>query len=195
MTRLELLTVIIGRARSNGFEFRRWYTARMGVPWISPQAALVLLDGQRRYYSLIFSHEFAQAFWKAGSEITFDVPEQVFERAMPDGTRRTIRRQPFMRRSLRPNAWRYHLREMALAEEPLRYLRKYLHIEDDLQLVPTTPDEPKPNAAVSKGRRAASPASTQLALRHASRKRGAVPRAMPTGTPAFLRRPYLPEDK
>ena len=37
-----------------------------------------------------------------------------------------------MRRSARPDAWRYHLREMALADEPLRYMRRYLHVEDEI---------------------------------------------------------------
>ena len=58
MTRLELLTIVVGRARSNGFEFRRWYTSRLDLPWISAEAALKLLNQQRRYYSLLFSHDF-----------------------------------------------------------------------------------------------------------------------------------------
>ena len=132
MTRLELLTIVVGRARGNGFEFRRWYTSRLGIPWISAEASLKLLDQQRRYYALLFSHEFANAFWKAGEEITFSVPSQTFQRPMPDGTLKTVERKGFMRRSARRDAWKYHLREMALAEEPLRYLRKYLNVEEDL---------------------------------------------------------------
>ena len=119
MTRLELLTIVVGRARGNGFEFRRWYTSRLGIPWISAEASLKLLDQQRRYYALLFSHEFANAFWKAGEEITFSVPSQSFQRPMPDGSIKTVHRQGFMRRSARRDAWKYHLREMALAE-PVR---------------------------------------------------------------------------
>jgi hypothetical protein len=63
MTRLELLTIVVGRARANGFEFRRWYTGRLGIPWISAEASLKLLDQQRRYYALLFSHEFANSIW------------------------------------------------------------------------------------------------------------------------------------
>src|SRR6202789_1991369 len=132
MTRLELLTIVVGRARANGFEFRRWYTGRLGLPWISAEASLKLLDQQRRYYALLFSHEFANAFWKAGEEITFSVPAQSFQRPMPDGTLKTVERKSFVRRSARRDAWRYHLREMALAEEPLRYIRRYLNVEEDL---------------------------------------------------------------
>jgi hypothetical protein len=175
MTRLELLQLVIGRARANGFEFRRWYTARLGLPWISFEAALSLLDAQRRYYALVFSHEFAQTFWKPGSEITFDVPPQTFQRVMPDGSTRTVTRKPFIRRSARPNAWKYHLRQMALAEEPLRYLRKYLHIQEDLSDDAAVP-QPSPNG---------------IAVAKAPAKKRA-PRPLPTELPAFLQRPYRP---
>ena len=175
MTRLDLLQLVVARARSNGFEFRRWYSARLGLPWISAEAALTLLDAQRRYYALIFSHEFAQTFWKPGQDITFDVPPQTFTRVMPDGTTRTIARKQFIRRSARPNAWKYHLRHMALAEEPLRYLRKYLHIEEDL-----SPESTEANAS------AAETASPPTGLRNRT------PRPLPTEPPAFLQRPYRP---
>ncbi len=172
MTRLELLQLVVARARANGFEFRRWYTGRLSLPWISSEAALTLLDGQRRYYALVFAHDFARAFWKAGTDITFEVPENSFERTMPDGTRRVIHRKPFIRRSSRRDVWRYHLREMALAEEPLRYLRKYLHIEEDLD-----PEE-KVNAA-------------KVAKKAVGKKVAGV-RPLPAELPAFLQRPYRP---
>jgi hypothetical protein len=132
MTRLELLKILIGQARANGFDFRHWYTASLRLPWQGQAAALDVVESQRRYYALLFHHDFAQAFWKAGEAITFQVPAQSFERSMADGSTRTIERKSFMRRSGRPDAWRYHLRQMALAEEPLRYMRRYLHVEEDL---------------------------------------------------------------
>lgn len=180
MTRLELLQLVVGRARANGFEFRRWYTTRLGLPWISSEAALALLDAQRRYYALIFSHEFARTFWKPGAEITFDVPPQVFRRSMPDGSIRTVHRKPFVRRSSRPNAWRYHLRQMALAEEPLRYLRKYLHIEEDL---------------LAEDDAGQATASTTDAVLPGRNGRSASPmRPLPTELPEFLQRPYKPAE-
>jgi hypothetical protein len=195
MTRLELLTIVTGRARTNGFEFRRWYTTRLGLPWISTEAALTLLDQQRRYYALLFSHDFACAFWKAGEDITFAVPAQTFERRMPDGSVATVTRKPFMRRSARRDAWRYHLREMALAEDPLRYLRKYLHVEEELDEEPSPVVAPEPNPqsaprdAVKRGRgrpkkSVASADGTKAA------KAKPFPRPLPAGTPSFLRRPY-----
>lgn len=185
MTRLELLQLVVARARTNGFEFRRWYTGRLGLPWISAEASLTLLDTQRRYYALLFSHEFASTFWKPGTDITFEVPAQSFSRPMPDGSLRTIQRKSYIRRSLRPDVWRYHLREMSVAEEPLRYLRKYLHIEEQLDTEPelvtkmSAPEQDStdelPGSAGKRGM--ASSPKAQL-------------RPLPGGKPAFLQRPY-----
>jgi hypothetical protein len=180
MTRLELLTIVVGRARSHGFEFKKWYVGRMHLPWISAEAALTLLDQQRRYYALLFAHDFARAFWKGGEEITFAVPAQTFERVLPDGTRKVVERRPFTRRSARRDAWRYHLREMALAEDPLRYLRKYLNVEEDLSedIAAATAEETilaKPKVAAPEVKK--------------SREKP-IARPIPTDLPRFLKRPY-----
>jgi hypothetical protein len=198
MTRLELLTIVVGRARSNGFEFRRWYTGRLNLPWISAEASLKLLDQQRRYYALLFSHDFANAFWKAGEEITFSVPSQTFQRRMPDGSTGTVTRQSFTRRSARRDAWRYHLREMALSEEPLRYLRKYLNVEEDLtediaaavadeQPTPEQSKTPKPRARRTPATKVPSAERATTGVRTKP-----IARPIPTDLPAFLRRPYNP---
>lgn len=178
MTRLELLKIVIGRARANGFELRRWYTARLALPWTNAADAIAALEQHRCYYTLLFSHEFAMAFWKPGAEITFQVPAQTFQRRMPDGTIQTVKRKPFIRRSARKDAWRYHLREMALAEEPLRYIRRYLNVEDDLTDVPAPAQEAAPRKSRS---------APCIAVTSTSRK---PPRPLPEDPPAFLRRPY-----
>jgi hypothetical protein len=93
--------------------------------------------GERRYYVLLFSHEFASHFWKAGESITFQVPKQTFQRRMADGSIGIVTRKPYIRRSAREDVWRYHLRELAVAEEPLRYMRRYLRVADDVDPDPT----------------------------------------------------------
>jgi hypothetical protein len=134
MTRFELLNLLVAQARANGFEFRKWYISTLRLPWETTAAAVQMLCEQRRYYSLLFSHEFASSFWKAGERITFQVPTQTFTRRKADGTIGTVSRKGYTRRSARDDAWRYHLRELAVAEEPLRYMRKYLRVEDELDL-------------------------------------------------------------
>jgi hypothetical protein len=132
MTRLELLRLLIGQARSNGFNFRRWYTARLGLPWQGSRHATEMLAAERRYYALLFSHEFAQCFWKAGEKITFLMPTQTFQKRNNDGTIGTVTRKAYTRRSARQDVWKYHLRELAVVEEPLRYMRRYLKVEDEM---------------------------------------------------------------
>ena len=141
MTRVELLRLLVGQARSNGFEFRRWYTGRLGMPWEGVPGAVDVLAEQRRYYALLFSHEFACSFWKAGSEMTVHLPAGSFERILPDGTVRTVARKSFLRRMTREDAWRFHLREMAVQEEPLRYMRKFLRVQEELE-VEKEPERP-----------------------------------------------------
>ena len=105
MTRLDLLKILIGQARENGFDFRQWYTTCLRLPWESQQAALHTIDTAatllRTCSSTTTSH---QAFWKAGQTITFQVAAQTFERAhhMPDGSVRVVERKPFMRRTRPP---------------------------------------------------------------------------------------------
>jgi hypothetical protein len=132
MTRVELLQLLIGQARSNGFEFRKWYAGKLGLRWQNARQAVEMLAEERRYYALLFSHEFAASFWKAGELMTFQVPTQTFQRKMKDGSIGTVKRKGYTRRSAREDAWLYHLKEMAGAEEPLRYMRRYLRVEDEL---------------------------------------------------------------
>ena len=133
MTRVELLQLLVGQARSNGFEFRKWYVGKLGLPWESARQAVEMLAAERRYYALLFSHEFASSFWKAGEVMTFQVPTQSFMRKMKDGTIGTVKRKGYTRRSAREDAWLYHLKELAAAEEPLRYMRRYLRVDDELE--------------------------------------------------------------
>jgi hypothetical protein len=134
MTRFELLHLLVAQARANGFEFRKWYIGTLRLPWETTHNAIETLCAERRYYALLFSHDFASNFWKAGERITFQVPMQTFTRRKKDGTIATISRKAYTRRSAREDAWRYHLRELALAEEPLRYMRRYLRVEEELDL-------------------------------------------------------------
>src|ERR1035437_5394179 len=150
MTRIELLHLLVAQARANGFEFRKWYIGKLGLPWETTRQAVETLCAEKRYYALLFSHEFASNFWKAGERITFQVPTQSFTRRKKDGTIATVTRKAYTRRSTRDDAWRYHLRELAVAEEPLRYMRKYLRVDEDLDLYdddlePATADEASPS--------------------------------------------------
>jgi hypothetical protein len=133
MTRQELLRIVIRQARANGFQFRKWFLAAIDPSWNSFDDAVDLLAQGRRYYSLLFAHEFARAFWKQGSQISFVVPSATYTRRDKEGRIVTVTRKPFTRRTLKADVWKYHLREMAAQDEPLRYIRRFLVIEGDVQ--------------------------------------------------------------
>jgi hypothetical protein len=133
MTRQELLRIVVRQARANGFQFRRWFLAAIDPSWNSFDDAVDLLAEGRRYYSLLFAHEFARAFWKQGSQISFVVPAATYTRRDKEGRIVTVTRKPFTRRTLKADVWKYHLREMAAHDEPLRYIRRFLVIEGDVQ--------------------------------------------------------------
>jgi hypothetical protein len=129
MTRTELLQLLIGQARTHGFEFRKWFAANVAIPWSGTAHAVEWLARGQRSNMLLFSHGFAQHFWRSGERLTFVLPQQRFERVTSTGTR-TVERRSHLRRSSREDVWRFHLCEMAASPEPLRYIRRYLLIEE-----------------------------------------------------------------
>lgn len=142
MTRKELIHLIVLQARANGFEFRKWYREQIGERWTTTDAAIEALSQGRRYYALLFSHQFAKHFWKTGKQIQFVVPAQEYKRLNRRGEEITVVRKAFTRRTMRGNVWEYHLREMAAADEPLRYIRRFLLTEEELAAQqPTSSDD------------------------------------------------------
>jgi hypothetical protein len=133
MTRQELLRIVIRQARANGFPFRKWFQAAIDPSWTNFDDAVDVLVLGRRYYALLFAHDFAQAFWKQGSQISFLVPAASYTRRDKAGRIVTVTRKPFTRRTLKADVWKYHLREMAAHDEPLRYIRRFLVIEGDVE--------------------------------------------------------------
>jgi hypothetical protein len=126
MTRLELLRIVVRQARANGFAFRKWFQTAIDPSWTSFDDAVEVL-------AQLFAHEFARAFWKQGSQISFLVPSATYTRRDKEGKIVTVTRKPFTRRTLKADVWKYHLREMAIHDEPLRYIRRFLVIEGDLE--------------------------------------------------------------
>jgi len=139
MTRVELLRAVLRQAKQNGFSFRTWYETRICLPWVSLPAAVEILAAERRYYALLFSHEFAEAFWKSGVKMTYLVPPTTFTTQTRNGKIITVERRPYTRRTNRPDNWRYHLREMAAQEEPLRYIRRFVVVAEDLASTAASP--------------------------------------------------------
>lgn len=135
MTKKEVLRLLLAQAGAHGFNLQAWFQSKIARTWPGLDEAIERLTTGHLYYTLLFSHEFARHFWKQGEQIQFVVPNQKFSRLNARGELITISRRAYVRRTLKPHAWQYHLREMVTFEEPLRYIRRYL----------LTRDGPKPN--------------------------------------------------
>ncbi len=134
MTRSETLLILISQAHANGFEFRRWFQANIHPEWPGAEQAVALLTGEGRFYALIFSHDFARSFWKKGAQMNFVVPAATYSRMNGKGEVVTINRKPFTRRTIKADVWKYHLRQMAICEDPMRYLKRFLPTHEDAQM-------------------------------------------------------------
>jgi hypothetical protein len=132
MTRTELLQHLVTHARDGGFEFRRWFRIHAARPWTTPADAVEWLAQGSRAHMLLFSQSFARAFFREGQRIRFIQPALAYQRIAPDGSVRSVQRRAHTRQSNREDVWVYHLREMAAAAEPLRYIRRYLLLEETM---------------------------------------------------------------
>jgi len=140
MTRNENLFSLIRLAQSNGFEFRRWFQANIQPDWVGMDEAVALLCTEGRYYALVFSHDFARAIWKQGAQMNFVVPGSTYSRTNGKGDVINITRKPFTRRTIKADVWKYHLRQMAISEDPLRYLKRFMPTHEDVQPISGGPE-------------------------------------------------------
>lgn len=133
MTRKELIHLLVLQARANGFEFRKWYQSRIDAEWTTTAAAVETLSRGGRYYALLFSHQFARHFWKPGGKIQFVVPTQEYTLRNRRGEEIKVVRKAYTRRTMRGNSWEWHLAKMVAEEEPLRYIRRFLVTEEEVE--------------------------------------------------------------
>lgn len=139
MNRRELLRLLLNQAQFNGFEFRRWFVTHVQPAWPGSEQALTLLAGEGRYYTLLFSHEFARCFWRTGSQMSFSVPAITYPRVNSLGEVVQVTRKPYTRRTIKADVWKYHLRQMAAADDPILYLYKFLPRQDQAVLDGSVP--------------------------------------------------------
>jgi hypothetical protein len=130
----DLLRLLLNQAQFNGFEFRRWFQANVRPIWPGAEEALTLMAGEGRHYTLIFSHEFARCFWRTGAHMSFMVPAVTYSRVNSQGDVLQVTRKPFTRRTIKPDVWKYHLRQTASAEDPIDYLCRFLPAPDQVMV-------------------------------------------------------------
>lgn len=132
MTRIQTLHLLLTQAQANGFDFRAWYLNNIAAFWPGTDDAVSYLASGSRYFALVFSHEFARTFWKKGAQMHFVVPAASYSRRNGQGQVVTINRKPFTRRTIKADVWKYHLRQMSVSDDPIRYLRRFLPTHEDL---------------------------------------------------------------
>lgn len=80
---------------------------------------------RKRYYSLIFSHNFAKAVWGESTKILCERCEATGGNlSQPGHSCYFCKGQGYF--LIPSTGWRYHLSKMVLEEEPLKYLEKFL---------------------------------------------------------------------
>ena len=146
MNRKEMLRLLLNQAQFNGFEFRRWFQSHVQPLWPGADLALTLLAGEGRYYTLLFSHDFARSFWRTGSQISFSVPAITYPRVNGHGAIVQVTRKQFTRRTIKPDVWKYHLRQMAADDDPIAYLCRFLPAPDQIALRDKTPAQMQAHA-------------------------------------------------
>ncbi|MGA3134580.1 MAG: hypothetical protein ABSC88_01165 [Terracidiphilus sp.] len=141
MNRKEMLRLLLNQAQFNGFEFRRWFVSHVQPIWPGAEQALTLLAEEGRHYTLLFSHDFARCFWRSGARMCFMMPSVTYPRVTAQGDVAYVTRKPFTRRTIKPDVWKYHLRQMAAAENPIDYLSRFLpaQVQSRIREIPTAP--------------------------------------------------------
>jgi len=130
MSLKELLRLVLNQAQFNGFEFRDWFQTYVQPTWPGNEQALNLVASEGRHYRLLFSHEFARSYWRSGARISFIVPSITYARINRKGEVVHVTRKPFTRRTIKPDVWKYHLRQMAASDDPTTYLKRFIPAQD-----------------------------------------------------------------
>lgn len=99
MTEKEILKKVYQKAVKNGW----------GGSYYSFLFSALKGLGHKEYYTWIFDHDFAKAFWgwRFGKESFIDDKGNTLWRKIP--------------------RWRHHLQQMVLEENPIKYLERFLN--------------------------------------------------------------------
>ena len=107
MTNKQILKKVTEKAVKNGYKktyIRDWFAKNFGKGED--------FKYQYLYYAIIFSHDFAKAFWGEGIVKTDNIKDLFNEE-------KVIAIMTMI-------SWQYHLQQMVLEKEPLKYLEQFL---------------------------------------------------------------------
>ena len=116
MTDKEILQKAIEKAEGNGFDLIKYTGVK--IENVSKELIAGAFIRNKEHYNLIFSHDFAKAFWgNEAMEIKYYTET---------GNANTNRLLDFHTRKTCILKWAYHLQQMVLEKEPLKYIEKFL---------------------------------------------------------------------
>jgi len=116
LTDREILANSLDKAIANGFVHSEGaYYEQMDIEYDLFQL--------KAYYSIIFSHPFAKAFW--GNKVVDDRNGQAFIRPQYDFVEDSNDKE-FPDTLGECYAWQYHLQQMVISDNPIQYLRRFL---------------------------------------------------------------------
>jgi hypothetical protein len=90
--------------------------------------------------------------------MSFMVPAISYPQRRKDGQIVTIHRRAFARRTLKADSWVYHLREMVEAPHPLKYIRRFVVLQEDILAAQARPQVTSADALIETHTSAAKPA-------------------------------------
>jgi hypothetical protein len=73
--------------------------------------------------------------------MSFMVPSITYPRINSQGAVVQVTRKPFTRRTIKPDVWKYHLRQTVAAPDPIDYLCRFLPAHDQVKLRPIDPEQ------------------------------------------------------
>jgi hypothetical protein len=115
MTNKEILKKAIEKAVKNGWNPIPYIPEH--TPGATGDQLIKLLAFN--YYKFIFSHSFAKAFW--GEEEIKYLPLNFVKAVDAEEIAKN-----FLLLNLKSPAWEYHLKQMVLEEDPIKYLEQFL---------------------------------------------------------------------
>ncbi len=114
----EILSNAIDKAIANGFKFR-FYDKDFILDNLEDDNLPI-----ESCYIIIFSHSFAKAFWGDEKYVNKELIEMDKEEFYNDYDDNATLDGNYFYQIL--STWEYHLQQMVLEEEPIKYLEKYL---------------------------------------------------------------------
>lgn len=120
----DVLVKAVSIAKANGFNISDSFFIDMDVEDS-------LFDGMKSYYNIIFSHDFARAFWteEVFMEVYVNDEGDPWEVDLVDtliSGNHPIAALAVSTRSLKIPMWQYNILQMSLSEDPLMYIKSTL---------------------------------------------------------------------